>query len=96
LNIGFEENGKDDFKRPVLVICRIGVLFFIVPLSTQDKGNKFYYTLKSVSFNKPSLAILSQVRMIDKKRFVHRIGQVSEEEMINIEKLLKDLYLSRA
>jgi hypothetical protein len=34
--------------------------------------------------------------MIDKRRFVHRIGKVSEEEMISIEKLLKELYLPRA
>ena len=78
------------------MIRRIGILFFIIPLSTQNKNNTFYYALKSVSFDKPSLAILSQVRVIDKRRFLHRIGQVSDGEMIHIEKLLKELFLPRA
>jgi len=63
-------------------------------LSTKDKLNPYYYKLKSVSFDKPSLAILSQVRMMDKRRFVNPIGFISEEEFFIIKKLLKDIYLT--
>ena len=35
INIWVEENGKDDFLRPVLVIKKIWILVFWVALSTQ-------------------------------------------------------------
>ena len=35
LNIGNEQNGKGEFRRPVLVIRRIGNMYFCVPLTTQ-------------------------------------------------------------
>ena len=94
INIWFEQNGKREFQRPVLVVKRIWLLFFVIPLSTKDKLNPYYYKLKSVSFDKPSLAILSQVRMMDKRRFVNPIGFISEEEFFIIKKLLKDIYLT--
>jgi mRNA-degrading endonuclease toxin of MazEF toxin-antitoxin module len=47
-----------------------------------------------VSFDKTSLAILSQVRIVDKRRFINPIGLVSEEEILIIKKLLKDIYLT--
>jgi mRNA-degrading endonuclease toxin of MazEF toxin-antitoxin module len=69
------------------------MLFFVVPLSTKRKENPFYYELFSAHFTKPSLAILSQVRVIDKKRFVNIIGSVTTNELLIIKKLLKKLYL---
>lgn len=94
LNIWFEQNGKRSFQRPVLVIQRIWILFFVVPLSTKDKANPYYYKLKSTSFDKSSLTILSQVRMLDKRRFINPIGFVNEAEFCAIKKLLKDIYLT--
>jgi mRNA-degrading endonuclease toxin of MazEF toxin-antitoxin module len=88
-----EENGKEDFRRPVLVINRIGGLFFVVPLSTKEKDNKFYYRLTSVDFKKPSLVMLSQARVIDKKRFMNKIGEISDEEFQKIKKFLRKMYL---
>jgi len=93
VNIWFEQNGKWEFQRPVLVIERIWVLFLIVPLSTKQKDNPFYYKLNSTSFDKPSMAILSQIRVIDKKRFINPIWSVSITEFLTIKKLLKDIYL---
>ena len=34
-NMGNEENGKKEFRRPVLVIKRIGNMYFCVPLTTK-------------------------------------------------------------
>lgn len=72
------------------------MLFFVVPLSTKEKPNKYYYKLQSVDFGKPSMAILSQVRIIDKRRFVNVIGCISIYELQIIKKLLKDTYLHGA
>lgn len=96
VNVWFEQNGKSEFQRPVLVVSRIGMLFFILPLSTKNKINKFYYSLTFVHFDKPSLVVLSQARVIDKRRFVNAIGMVSDEELLVIKKLLRDLYLPGA
>lgn len=96
VNIWFEQNGKREFQRPVLVVQRIWILFFVIPLSTKEKLNKYYYKLQSVDFGKPSMAILSQVRIIDKRRFVNVIGCISTYEPQIIKKLLKDTYLHGA
>ena len=34
-NIGNEENGKKEFRRPVLVVKRIGNMYFCMPLTTK-------------------------------------------------------------
>ncbi len=93
VNVWFEQNGKREFQRPVLVVERIWILFFVIPLSTKEKNNSYYYKLQSVSFNRPSMGMLSQIRVIDKRRFVNQIWLISKDELVIIKKLLKDMYL---
>lgn len=93
INIWYEENGKKGFRRPVLVIRKVWNLFYVIPLSTKVKDNKYYYKLKSVNFDKPSSAMLSQAKNIDKKRFMKSIWKVSKDELQEIKKLLRDMYL---
>lgn len=93
VNIWFEQNGKREFQRPVLVVERIWILLFVIPLSTKEKNSPYYYKLQSTSFDKPSMAMLSQIRVIDKRRFVNQIGLVSKDELCIIKKLLKEMYL---
>ena len=38
-NIGHEEDGKNKFLRPVLVIKKVGNLFFTVALTSKGKDN---------------------------------------------------------
>lgn len=93
LNIWCEQNGKREFMRPVLVIKKIGNMFFCVPLTTKGNINQFYYKLMSCRFDKPSTLILSQWRTLDKRRFMDKIWYISDEEFSQIKKLLKDMYL---
>ena len=45
-NIGNEENGKGKyFSRPVLVMKRFWNMYFILPMTTSWKENRFYFTL---------------------------------------------------
>lgn len=62
-------------------------------MTTKIKSSHFYYRLHSVRFSKPSCLILSQARVIDKKRFEKTIGEVAIAEFFAIKKLLKDMYL---
>ncbi|EKD24532.1 MAG: hypothetical protein ACD_80C00212G0005 [uncultured bacterium (gcode 4)] len=93
LNVGFEENGKRGFIRPVLVIKKVWNLFFVIPMTTKIKSSHFYHRLQSVKFSRPSSLILSQARVIDKKRFEKILGEVDIAEFLQIKKLLKELYL---
>ena len=100
-NIGYEENGKKDFKRPVLVIKIVGNLIFTIAMTSQIKyNNRFYYLLQKPHFNdkhkhnsKNSYLILSQVKMMDKKRFIEKMGYVEQIEFKNIKEKLKALIL---
>ena len=100
-NIGFEENGKKDFNRPVLVIKKVGNLFFTVALTTKGKDNNyFYHKFKNidlfngheVNINK-SWIILSQVRVMDKRRFEEKIGLVQICEFKEIKQKITTLLL---
>lgn len=70
INIWFEEDGKDDCRRPVLIIKKVWNIFTCVVMTTKWKdNNKFYYKIKSIDFGKPSYCILSQLKTYDKGRF---------------------------
>lgn len=101
VNIWFEENWKKEFKRPVLVLKKVWNLFFVVPLTSKWKiENKFYHKLKTSVFNEKnqkhkdeSFCILSQVKVIDKKRFDEHIWYVWKNEILEIKEKLRDLLL---
>jgi hypothetical protein len=101
INIGFEENWKKDFLRPVLVLKKIWNLFFTVALTSKWKdNNSFYYKLNTVKFNDEnkkykdsSYCILSQVKVMDKKRFTDKIWYVKSEEFKIIKEKLKEFLL---
>ncbi len=94
INIGFESDGKKNFLRPVLVLKKIGSLYWVVPLTSKLKENMFHYRLQSVSFDavENSMIMLSQARVIDEKRFIRKIGEVSWKEYKEIQKKIKNLY----
>jgi mRNA interferase MazF len=75
VNVGFEEDGKgEDYRRPVVVITGFNErIFFAVALTGREKKGKYYLSLGTVG-GKASWAILSQVRLIDSKRLIRKIG----------------------
>lgn len=97
MNIGFEENGKDNFLRPVLVLKKVGNLFFTVAMTSKGKdGNLFYLkvneseiVLENPKHKESSYMILSQVKVMDKKRFFKSVGRVSRKEFGIIQEKLK-------
>lgn len=101
VNVGYEENGKRWFLRPVLVLRKVGNLFFVIALTSKWKEkNRFYHKLTDVVFNEKnkkyehtSYGILSQVRVIDKKRFTEIMWRVSDDEFSRIKQKLKELLL---
>lgn len=101
INIGFEENGKQDFLRPVLVLKKFGNLFFTVSLTSKGKDDHyFYHKIDTATFNdqnqknaNSSYIILSQAKTMDKKRFTENMGIVSKKEFNQIKERLKAVSL---
>jgi mRNA interferase MazF len=68
INIGHEENGKNDFfTRPILILRKFNKQIFLgVPLTTKCKENKFYFRINFK--DKEQSAMLSQIRVFESKR----------------------------
>jgi mRNA interferase MazF len=80
VNVGDEENGKGrDFIRPILIIKKHNRRCFLsVALSTVNKDDKYHFTF-SVD-NRYISAILSQIKLMDSKRLIKRIGVIQERD----------------
>lgn len=98
INIWREQDGEEHFRRPVLVVKIIGSLYLTVPLTSKiahisGRNAHYYHQITSTTSIKPSLCILSQVRVLDKSRFMHIKDIISEEENNCIKQKIRDLCL---
>lgn len=89
--VGSEEGGK----RPVIVIQndignRYSPTIIVVAISSRvyKKDLPVHVALKNKCLPKKSIALLEQVRTIDKSRLKEYIGRLSKREMREIEKAL--------
>ena len=90
-NVGFEQDGNGgDFLRPVLVYKKFSKSLFLgMPLTKVVKKGKFYFPLELR--NDKTSVILSQIKLIDSKRLVYKIGVVSKDELDKIKKQFIEL-----
>lgn len=92
VNVGFEQDGSENFLRPVLIIRKFNnEIFWGLPLTKKLKKGKYYYQFLINKKNKPSTVILSQIRLIDAKRLQYKIGDVNNKEFEDIKKRLIEL-----
>lgn len=82
-NIGFEQDGRGEyFDRPVLVLKKFNLdICLIVPLTTSGKKGKYYFPLGEIE-GKNATAVLSQIRLIDRKRLMNKV-YIVEEKVFN-------------
>ena len=87
VNIGFEQDGKGkDYERPVVILKKFNArCCLVVPLTTAIKTGKYYFQLGEID-KKSTTAILSQLRFIDRKRLINKVGRVSKKEYDEIRK----------
>ena len=91
-NIGNEQDGRwKDFLRPVAILKRMGNVFRVAPMTTNGKDGKYFYTLPEHYFTWTSRIILSQVRIIDRKRLTQKLGDLHPADFIRIQERLKTL-----
>lgn len=92
-NIGFEQNGKgQEFIRPVVVIKKFSkYIFWGIPLSRMTKKGKYYYNFSFLD-GVTSSALLSQLKLIDTRRLLNKIGVVDKMDMQEIKKRTINLF----
>lgn len=93
VNVGDEQDGKgQSFTRPVLVLKKFNRNIFMgVPLSTQLKDNPFYHRIFFKGIEQSVL--LSQLRILDVKRFRDKMGDLPSQEVEKIKEKLRKLVL---
>jgi mRNA interferase MazF len=92
MNVGFEQDGTGkSYERPVVVLRGFSkAVCLVVPLTTSTKENKYHVALGEID-GKPAAAIISQIRLVDTKRFIDKIGMLDKEKFEEIKNAVKDL-----
>lgn len=90
VNIGYEQDGKHkNFERPILIIKRFNRdILWALPITSKDKKGEFYY--KFCFKNQNYCVILSQIRLINSKRLLRKIGMISKEDFKQIKQDIKN------
>lgn len=91
-NIGHEQGGQGvDFLRPVLVLKKFNKqIFWAIPLSKTPRRGKYYFAFSFLQ-GIESVAILSQLKLVDAKRLERKIGMISQSDFHSLNKTVIDL-----
>jgi mRNA interferase MazF len=91
-NIGFEQDGTgEDFDRPVIVIRPFSKnVCWVIPLTTSQKKNIYHFDLGQIDGKKVA-AIISQLRLVDTKRFIDRLAVLDESVFNKLKESVKRL-----
>ena len=91
LNIGYEQDGKGtDYLRPALIVRKFNnYICWVVPLTHTTKDTIHYAHITVLGDE--SAAILSQLKLIDVKRFSHKIDKISDDDFKLVTRKLKGL-----
>ena len=90
VNVRYEIDWKwETYERPVLVIKKLWWLFFVIPMTTKGSEWPWYYDLPENVFWKRSRLVLSQVKVIDRNRFVRKIQRIEKWLFCDIKEKLK-------
>ncbi len=84
-NVGFEQDGSgENFLRPAVILLKFNNdVAWILPLTRTDKIGKYYFKISN-----QSVAILSQIRLIDTKRLQYKIDTMSENNFTKLKEAL--------
>lgn len=90
VNVGFEEDGKNDlFERPVLIIKKFNkFVLWVLPLTRSKKSGGYYYKIVQGDED-DSVVILSQLRLISSKRLLRKMRMIAKQEFIEISEEVK-------
>lgn len=89
LNIGFEENGKNElFERPILILKKINRNLFIgAPLTTKYKGESYKFSIGKIR-GSYSYVLIDHVRTLSIKRLEEKISTLNINSFNQIKKII--------
>lgn len=92
VNVGTEQDGRgDNFLRPALILRGFGSdACLVVPLTTSERNHPLRVSVGVVD-GCVARANLSQLRVIDTRRLVEKIGFLDKKIFMHIRKAAKDL-----
>jgi mRNA interferase MazF len=92
VNIGFEQDGSDsEYRRPVLILKGLSKsTCLIAPLTKSKNIHRLRPSIGLVE-DKEACVLLSQIKVIDTKRLVKKIGYLDKEIFEVIRKTVKDM-----
>jgi mRNA interferase MazF len=90
VNVGFEQDGTGkSFDRPVVIIRGFSQqTFFAVALTGRKRTGRFHFPIGLVEEREAS-ALLSQVRVIDTKRLLRKVGTLDEDTFQDLVRALQ-------
>lgn len=93
LNIGFEQDGSgEEFLRPCIIVRGFGQrVCMVVPLTKSLNKHPLRIPLGNID-GKSASALLSQIRSIDTRRLVEKIGFLDKEKFEELRKNARNLF----
>lgn len=90
--MGFEQDGSgDEYRRPVVVLKGLSKRTFVaIPLTASTKSHPMRPSVGRVG-DEEARALISQVRVVDTKRLVRKIGYLDKGAFESIRKTVKDM-----
>lgn len=92
VNIGTEQNGRGrNFLRPIIVLRGFSPeACLVVPLTTSNKKHSLRIPVGIIG-GKEASANISQLRVLDTRRFVERIGVLEKQIFMDMRKTVREL-----
>ncbi len=93
VNIGSEQDGKgENFLRPCVIVRGFGAdTCLVLPLTTSVKNHPLRVPVGLVD-GKEARANLSQLRLIDTRRLVEKVGFLEKDTFLILIKRVRDLF----
>jgi mRNA interferase MazF len=92
VNVGSEQDGSlEEYRRPILILKGFGRdTCLVIPLTTSHRSHPLRVPIGLVG-EKEARALISQIRVIDTKRLVHKIEMLNKEVFVEIQKTAREL-----
>ena len=93
VNVGFEQDGTGNpAQRPILKLKGFSKhVCLAVPLTTATKKNPYHISLGIIG-GKEAFVITSQIRLIDTKRLINKIGFIDRDIFETIRKAVREFF----
>lgn len=91
-NIGFEEDGKNEwFERPILVLKKFSKdVFFGLPMTSTRKESPYYYPYDL--HETEGAVILSQGKLLSTKRLLRKIAKMGDEHLAEVRAAFRKMF----